>query len=214
MALRVVSTKVSDSEISSTVAIDFPPGLTLDQKNRIKDEAGQLIIDHILTNVGKARSPIKGAGWRALSGDYRKYKRDEGRGTKANLEFSGDMLDALEYVRVPEGVRIQIRGDQAGKADGHNNFSGESELPTRQFLPKEGDEFTGSVAQEIDGIIADEMTTRFRISKRDLSDIASKQDLNRFLISRFPDTSLSEVKNSILISDFLRRVFSNVLEYF
>ena len=59
-------------------------------------------------------------------------------------ELTGDMPDALEVVR-KRGTKLslQIEGDEAPKADGHNNHSGDSPLPERRFIPKEGGDVAG-----------------------------------------------------------------------
>jgi len=214
VSYRVIGTNISGSEISSEIEIEMPSGLTEAQRNRIKDEAGELIIDHILGRVGKAESPIRGADWPALSKEYKKFKKAQGRGSKANMEFHGDMLDALEYVRTDSGVKIQIKGGEAAKADGHNQFGGESGLPKRQFLPEEGDKFKGSLTSDIKSIVAEEAVSRFKVDRIELGRITTKAQLNTFLRGKFPQTPVADVKNAILLNDDLRRIFAFVLGLF
>ncbi len=214
MAIDVTGVTVNDSEISSDIRIDFPPGLTAAQKNKIKQEAGEIVIDHILSTVSKAKSPIKGAAWEALSADYKKLKKSAGRGTKANMEFSGDMLDELKNKNTKEGFRIQIKGREAPKADGHNNFSGKSILKTRKFLPGEGDEFNGKVDRDIDSIIADEVAKSKKLNKRNFPPINSRRELNEFIREEFPGVSVQQAKDAILLNDELREEFSDLLDFF
>lgn len=218
MGFEVKSTNVSGSEISSEITIDFPDGLTVSQKNKIRDEAGELLVDHILGRVGTSKSPFKGGAWPALTELYKKFKQKEGRGGKANLEFTGDMLDALKFKRTPAGVRLEIKGKEAPKADGHNNFSGQSKIKnTRQFLPKEGDKFSGSVKRDVDSVIADQVaksSSVSKITKSDVSGISTKRELNSFIRDQFAGVELAQAKDAILFDDDLRTIFGGVLGLF
>lgn len=214
MAIKITKTTVKDSEISSEINLNMPAGLTKRQQNTIKDEAGELLIDTILGKVGQAKSPFRGESWPGLSEEYKKIKKADGRGTKANLELSGDMLDALEFKRTKDGIKLQVTGTEAPKADGHNNFSGKSNLPTRKFLPQEGDKFVGSIDGNIRSIISDQVTKSMKIKKSDLRGITTKRQLNKFLREEFPTVSVADVKDSILIDDDLRDLFLSVIGLF
>lgn len=103
--------------------------------------------------MGDAKSPVTGRNFKALDKDYAKRKADVARPI-ANLELSGDMLDALDYEIKGNEIEIGIWGDEAPKADGHNNHSGDSSLPTRRFIPKQGeDNFRPSILQQVKSII-------------------------------------------------------------
>ena len=106
MTIRVTKTKVNNSEISSEIDLDLPSNLSRTAGNKVKDNAGELIIDTILQRVGAAKSPLQGGSWPVLSDEYKALKKRDGRGTKANLEFSGDMLDALEFKRTNKGIGL------------------------------------------------------------------------------------------------------------
>ncbi len=156
MGLQITSTTVSASEIASNIKIEFPEGLTRSQKKRIKDQAGDLIVQTILTRASAASSPIRGGSWKAtLSKEYKKLKRAAGGSSIADMDLTGGMLEALGFVRTADGIRLRIKGKAALRADGHNNFSGNSSLPTRQSLPQEGDKFKDGVERDIDNLIAD-----------------------------------------------------------
>jgi len=182
----------------------------------VKDEVGDLLIDFILDQVGSEKSPIKGESFPKLDPKYREIKKKAGRGTKANLEFSGDMLDALEKKRTADGVKLQIKGTQAPKADGHNNFSGKSRITTRQFLPKEGDKFKPSAKKEIDRIIQEAVVAGQKIKKSAIRNITSKTELNMFLTTMFPDLSSKEAQRAIILNEELRELFGefNLIELF
>lgn len=72
-----------------------------------------------------------------------------------NLELSGEMLDQLDYRVTDDGIEIGVYGDAAPRADGHNNLSGDSKIPTRRFIPAEGESFRDGIAREVDRILAD-----------------------------------------------------------
>ena len=73
----------------------------------------------------------------------------------ANLELSGDMLDSLEFRVKGTKIEVGIWGSEADKADGHNNFSGDSKLPERKFIPNgsNGETFRPDIRQEVDSIL-------------------------------------------------------------
>jgi uncharacterized protein YgfB (UPF0149 family) len=107
------------------------------------EEIAEFVKTEIIIHAGEGRSPVSGGAWkRSLSPEYRKLKEKISGVSFANMELHGDLLDALEARVV--GNRIQVgwfSGLEAQKADGHNNFSGKSQLPLRQTIPKEGETF-------------------------------------------------------------------------
>ena len=214
--MEVKKTTVNKSLIASEIDLELPDTLSARQKNKIKDDVGDLLVDFILENVGDAKSPLTGANFPALTKEYKAKKQKEGRGSRPNLEFNGDMLDELEFKRTRDGVKIQIEGNQAPKADGHNNFSGKSDLPRRRFLPDKGESFQKTITREIDGIIAEAAVDSQKIRRRDLRDINSKSALDRFLKDIFPDLSVKDVQSAILLNESLRELFDDfdLLELF
>ena len=129
------------------VAFEFDPFemLGLDEPKSRADRRAALeeIADYVRTEVlqyvGDSTSPVRGGAWKAsLSPAYAKLKKEISGNTTANMELTGDMLDALECVVTSRGtLELRIAGSEAPKADGHNNFSGKSELPAREFIPNE-----------------------------------------------------------------------------
>lgn len=118
------------------------------------EEIAEYVRDEILQYVGEGKSPVSGGAWkRSLSPEYKKLKKEISGSDFANMELYGDMLDSLEY-RI-KGDTIEIgwfSGEQAAKADGHNNFSGESTLPTRQSIPKENQSFKRDIVSGMKAI--------------------------------------------------------------
>lgn len=109
----------------------------------IKTALAEFIKEEVLSHVGDGKSPVSGGKWkRSLSSAYRKKKlRETGVGF-ANLELEGDMLDAMEVIVNQSGnIEQRVKGREADKADGHNNHTGRSSLPPREFIPKEGQTF-------------------------------------------------------------------------
>jgi len=214
---EVTKTKATKSELSSEIDLELPDTLTVRQKNRVKDEVGELLVDFILEQVSDLKSPIEGQGkFEKLSPKYKKLKQKDGRGGSPNLEFSGSMLDALETKRTSDGVKIQIKGSDAGKADGHNNFSGKSKLPSRQFLPKEGENFKRSARKEVDRIVNEAIVAATKVKKSGLRDIQSRRALTAYLNETFPALSTREAETAILVNPELRELFDefDLLELF
>jgi hypothetical protein len=115
------------------------------------EEIAEYVKTEILQYVGEAQSPVSGGRWKqSLSPEYKKLKKEISGSAIANMELYGDMLDALEARVVGNKIKVGwFGGEQAAKADGHNNFSGESSLPTRQSIPKEGQKFKRDIMQGI-----------------------------------------------------------------
>lgn len=145
------------------VAFEFDPfqvlGLTPPKDRALRDEAldrvAELVQTSVLEYVGDAKSPVKGGPWkRTLSPAYKKIKGEESSSTVANLELTGDMLDALEVVR-KRGTKLslQIEGEEAPKADGHNNHSGDSSLPERRFIPKGRETLRDNIWRDVKRIL-------------------------------------------------------------
>lgn len=144
------------------VKFDFDPfDIAKVDKRKIPSEVKQLIIedvvdliqDKVLTYVADQTSPVSGVGsFKKLSKEYSVIKSKEVGNTKANLEAQGDMLDSLSVSQLKgTKIRLTVADDQQDKADGHNNFSGQSMLPRRPFIPDErrGETFKKEI---LDGI--------------------------------------------------------------
>jgi hypothetical protein len=123
-------------------------------KREILRDVGDFLVETVLKDVSNTNSPVKGHGkFKRLSKDYKAFKKSQGAGTKPNLELEGDMLEALKYTTKGDKIQIGIKGKQGDKADGHNNHSGESELPLRRFIPAEGETFKRGIIKGVKDII-------------------------------------------------------------
>lgn len=122
-----------------------------------KDAIANYVKEQVLSYVGQGESPVEGGNWKKkLSPEYAKKKKLESSSVFANMELTGAMLDALDVVSKGKKLSLQITGkEQVAKADGHNNFSGKSALPERDFIPKKGATFKQEIIDGIRSIIED-----------------------------------------------------------
>ena len=150
--------------------------------------------------MASQRSPVTGERFAALSPDYRAKKTGSGLPGIANLEESGDMLDSLDYRITRDGIEFGVFGADAPKADGHNNLSGESLLPTRQFIPAEGEGFTSDIEKEVARIIADATAVSPDDAEDLLEVVDSSSSLYDVLRGAFNLESRAEIRSAVLRS--------------
>ena len=155
-------------------------------------------MEQILLQVAKERSPITGEAFEPLSPKYKKEKVADGERGVPDLQRSGDMLDSLDYRLTSDGIEIGVYGDAAARADGHNNLSGGSLLPLRQFLPNVGDSFMPSIEKEIEKIVADSIADSGEIPVDALGGIESSSDLYDVLGSFLQLESRSAIRSVVL----------------
>jgi hypothetical protein len=190
-------------EIAKKITLDLT-GIPTSKKSEVKQEVGDFVRDEILREVAQGKSPVSGEGTFArLNKDY--AKNEKGGNTTPNLELDGDMLDALEYRNTRDGIKIGIfKSSEVPKADGHNNFSGDSRLPQRRFIPEEDQSFKSRIEKGIQRIVdeykegGDDLastirninppgrpplgTTPKKTTQIELSDILSDENLAAFLL--------------------------------
>lgn len=168
MTIKAIEATATDSETSSTLEIDAP--------DEVKQEIGEFLVEQILASTAESTSPVAGYGkFPALSKLYKAKKEADGRAGVPNLDYEGDMLNSLDYEITDDGLKIGIFGDQAPKADGHNNFSGESSLPLRRFLPDAGETFKKEISAEIEAILAERAAAE-AVQELDTSEIEDALD--------------------------------------
>lgn len=143
---------------------------------------------------------MTGQTFPALSPEYKEVKSGMGLSPVPDLEQTGDMLDSLDYEITRDGLKIGVFGDAALRADGHNNLSGESSLPLRQFLPNEDEGFTSSIDREVERIIADFVGEEVDVPDEELAFIDSASSLYDVLGGVFNLTSRSELRLAVLRS--------------
>lgn len=200
--MKVLQTEVTPTKTAATLELkEELKGFTASEKKEVLDMIGELLVEQILDYVTDQKSPVTGNGFKPLSLEYSRRKKEEVGNTKANLDLSGDMLQALDY-KIKEGkIEIGVYGSEAPKADGHNNLSGESKLPTRRFIPDKGQTFDSSIKdlikETIDTYIAD--NAKFKAS--DLRQIESKSDLYEYLKDELGDLPRARLKELVLQSE-------------
>lgn len=124
------------------------------QRAETKALVGDFVVNEILRFVGSGKSPVKGekSTFPRLTKEYAQDKK--GGNTTANLDLMGDMLDSLTFKNTRNGIEVGIfQGSEVPKADGHNNFSGESKLPRRRFIPSEDQGFRQRIERGIKDIV-------------------------------------------------------------
>lgn len=200
--MKVVGTKASRSTLATE--IDLFSGMDLPKAVRKEAAAavGEFLVEQINIYLADAKSPVSGESFPALSKEYKKDKVSEGFGGVPDLERSGDMKDALTFKVTDEGIELGFFDRKnAGKADGHNNFSGQSELPQRRFLPDEGQKFRREIQSEIENIINETLAENVDVALSDLKEIDTEDDFNELISDLFPSLSRSEAIRAIVTTD-------------
>lgn len=163
-------------------------------RTEAKKEIGDLIVNEILRYVQDGSSPVSGyRQFKKLNKEY--AKEEKGGNTTPNMELNGDMLDSLKFEsRRGSDIEVGIfKSSQVGKADGHNNFSGDSKLPLRRFIPDENESFKREIESKIKTIINDYASGR--------EDLGLLQDIEEQVVAQ--GLSLSDVLGADFLQDFL-----------
>lgn len=136
---------------------DFSP----DAIKTIMQDASEIVTTEVLKNCAAQRSSVgDGGAWDGLSTEYANKKKILAGNKKANLELSGDMLSTLKVINRGRTLTLTVDPSQYGKADGHNNFSGESKLPERKFIPDagNGETFSDDILSQIKRVVEDNVS--------------------------------------------------------
>lgn len=122
-------------------------------QEKAKQDVGEFVRNEILRFVSSGKSPVAGRG--AFDRLNKQYADDKKGGNRTpNLELEGDLLDSLEFTTTSTGIEVGIfDSNEAPKADGHNNFSGLSKLPTRRFIPDAAESFNGRIMTGVNQIL-------------------------------------------------------------
>lgn len=205
MGIKVTKATVKKGKIASEIDIFDGIKLPRAQKKRVAEDVSDLLKTSILQEVGNTRSPLAGLSWPSLSKDYKKFKTKKNLPGKANLEFSGEMLDDFDTEVKDSGkIELNVTGDKsAAKADGHNNFSGQSNLPLRRFLPKEEDRFKKGIETQVNEIVARAVGETVKLPVRKLSNVTSKTGFFEVLREVFPGFSISQITDAVVANEDL-----------
>ena len=124
-------------------------------RDTVKAEVAEFVIDSILDALGDATSPVLDAGkFDPLSSKYAKFKKGFSSSGTANMELTGEMLDALTWKNLG-GNSLEVGwldAEQAGKAHGHT--TGYKHLPERKLMPNAKEHFEDDIETGIGEIIA------------------------------------------------------------
>lgn len=205
--MEVKKVHVEDGRLSSEIDLgDLLKRVPKSERERVKADVSEFLIERILLDVAGQKSPVSGRRFKGLSKEYAEHKKEETGSTDANLDLTGAMLGALDVRITDKGIEIGVFGENAGKADGHNNFSGDSNLPRRQFLPDVGEGFRSEIASGVDKIIQDAISSSAEPSKEDFEDLDSKAELYAVLEGIYGDLTRSEIRAAVLRSEALLEI--------
>lgn len=152
------------------------------RKEDAKEEVGQFLVDSIMENLDQGNSPVSGQSFKKLSKKY--AEKMKGGDRTPNLELDGDLRAAIGHESSEDGIIIGVMDkSQRPKADGHNNFSGKSNLPLRRFIPSEEEKFKKNILNGVDQIIETYKEQQEGIST-DIRDILSNQSIADLLLRR------------------------------
>ena len=115
-------------------------GLSDSFKAEASEIAGQAVLDKLKEYVGKQQSPVSGQGkYKALSSDYKKFKRKTVGNGKANLSLFGDLLESIDVDADIDGFELVI-DDPTEVLKSYNHNKGDT-IPKRQFIPEDTQKF-------------------------------------------------------------------------
>lgn len=148
---KLVQFEFDPFELAGINKSDVP----LTKRNNVLLEVKDFVLESVLSKVGSQRSPVAGHGkFKKLSKDYAAQKKAEHGNKKANLEAEGDLLDSVRVFKSGRGrLKLTVLKAQEAKADGHNNHSGDSELPLRRFIPEDNETFSRDIIKGMRDII-------------------------------------------------------------
>lgn len=155
--------------MADKVAYEFDPiqkvmekfGIEIPESKQAKamEAIADYVKEEVLLRVGAGKSPVEDGPWkRGLSTPYKTAKGEISSANFANLELSGEMLDALEVVIANDKLTLQIEGEQAAKAEGNNIGSygrDPNEEKARRFIPLDGETFIPAIWKGIAEIAKD-----------------------------------------------------------
>lgn len=210
--MKVLKTNASSSK--TTAEIDPFDGISVpaSARKQIAEVIGEFLVEQTQMKLGDSESPVEGYGrFQDLSEAYADHKKEEIGHDDPNLEFSGKMRDALTFKTRADGtIEIGVFGSQATKADGHNNLSGESRLPTRRFIPGEGESYDSEITQQVEELIADMVGEQHEFERDDFEDVENKSGLYSVLTQAFDGFTRSEIRMAVLRNDKLVRMLDSL----
>jgi len=201
--MRITSTSSPFSGAGTIAEIDLFENLELTaaQKAEASRDVGEYLVSQINQYLNGANTPVSGGSYKSgLSSEYRAFKRDQGGSSVADLELTGTMRDSLTYRVTPTGVQVGVFGNNRNslKADGHNNYSGRSTLPRRQFLPDRGQNFKAQITRGVESILAAKKVQGGPVALSGLSQVQTRAEFNDWISTQFPNISRTQVSRALL----------------
>jgi len=209
--VRVIGKTTNSSETSVELDLFEGRNIPLKIKKRISEDVGNYLVEQTLMSSSQSKSPVRGEGtYKPLSKEYGLRKKAEVGNSRPNLEFEGVMYEELDFAPTKNGVEIGVYGERAGAADGHNNLSGKSRLPTRRFLPDVGQTYKSEIATEVQRIIADAIAEETTFKKSQFKNVETKSQLYAKLADIFGPMSRAELNLSVFRSEELTELLNDL----
>ena len=149
--------------VQKTINLDLD-GIPEDRRSAAQKEVGEYLVNETIRYMEEGRSPVAGEpAWPELNKDYANAEHNGDRTPTLNL--TGRMRDALQFRTTEDGVKVGIfHKSQQPKADGHNNFSGDSALPRRRFVPSSRQNYEPQIMANVFRILDAYKVTEIDIS--------------------------------------------------
>lgn len=209
--MKVTKTNSTGSRTTSEINLFDDVDVPRSAREEIAQAVGEFLIEQTQVKLAQGQSPIQGHGkFRKLSKEYAALKMDEVGNAEPNLEASGEMRDELTFRTTANGIEIGVIGPSAPKADGHCNLSGESQLPTRRFLPDVGEAYDSEIQTQVKEIIADILGEQHKFEAVDFEAVETKSQLYAILTQGFPDWTRSEIRATVLRNSDLVRILGRM----
>lgn len=136
-------------------------GIAVDpeKKEEAQEAIQNYVKEQVLSHIGEGKSPIQGGHWkRQLSQEYLKIKAKQSGSKIANLELTGELLDALEVSAVnSEKLALSVvDSSQRDKAEGNQlgSYGREpNKANSREFIPQDGQNFRKEIIQGMKDIL-------------------------------------------------------------
>lgn len=202
-------TKVTTSKSETSSSLDLFEGVNLSPKGKeqVREEVGTYLVEQTLAGVSESKSVVQGESIPSLSkGPYRKKKLDELGTARADLVFSGEMLDELSFESTKDGIKIGVFGDRAPVLDGHSNLSGKSKLPQRRIIPDEGQSYKRNIQTEVERIISDAVAEESDFTLQDFEDVTTKAELFAVLREKLGELPRAELSLAVFRNENLVRL--------
>jgi hypothetical protein len=198
-----ITATVDERNLYSSISLFEGVSLSEASKQKVSREVGSYLANEIDNALSAQGSTVSGENFSSLSKEYASIKRSLGLRAVPNLELTGALRDALSSRETSEGVDVGFfNSREAQKADGHNNFSGLSRLPKRRFLPYTDQSFKRNISQNIEQILASEVSEQLPFSAPQLTRAETKEEFRTLIKSAFPsELSYKAIKSAIIANE-------------